>query len=376
MGADRFKKALKGLRGLGRRIPITFHFFPTVPNRLIRDSDHLDAQNVSRDCPPKRVSGAKDELIVHCDPLNSQSAQRPEDTVPPASETHDIPITDLPQPAKHHPIIAPSFTPQRATSGCPVCHGFDPRLHSAEFIRHTELGEEKNALSIAPDLPFSLLWEAEAHYVDDSKFSCPRPGPTPSGHFAPSWSRGSVTCPVRYRETVQHVGSSEQGLNYMVTCKVLDVACELASPDPSYPVQSGRSTITVKGLMSEVRCRVDPDSNGKDLVRNSNDEGADWSIRLTQDVLPPKNMAKEWDKVEETLLFLPVIHYGGQGDKTPHVLTIEGLALRRVAGMMDYFTRVGTLRLQFWAGLGSSLSWQDLLACAASGMAEQVITII
>jgi len=365
-----------------RQIPVSFRIFPPIPEKLSTrpeaSDDHQNSDITLND--PQDI----DNLAI---PKSYCVRDAPFDT-PPTTETNELPehnFNTTPASTSHLPPKLDDSSPTSSKTlgqDCPICCGFDARPHGdgVHLPNITNLSAATHGGNGNPGLPISLLWETNTQDADDNQSSSPRPGLAPSGRRAPSWSRSSVTCPVQYAEIVGHVGSYDnhsKETDCVVTCEVLDAICGLALPDLWSPVESGRSTITVKGLMSEVKCRVDPGSNGKEMVRDALDvSGADWSVRLAQDVLPPRSIAKKWDKVEETFVFLPVVHYGGQWSEETPVLTMEGLALRRMAGVTDCYTRVGAMRLRFWANEGRSLTREDLLMCATEGMAEKIATII
>jgi hypothetical protein len=125
---------------------------------------------------------------------------------------------------------------------------------------------------------------------------------------------------------------------------------------------------------------VDPGSDRSELVGTipkAGDDAVGWSITMTQDILPPSSVAKEWCNVKEKVVFLPIIlHHTSRGNGTRRELAIKGLALRRIAGTSNLFTRIGTVKLRFWTSTGNRESWQDYLGCVATGMAEKIVTIV
>lgn len=420
MGTNNIKRALRALRGFARRFHIVDLPPTTSTKRILQGTEwngdrHTAFSSLST---PSKVHAVGDRDIESFDSAVSHEDREhsygnnktPMETSPPPLEPEqDNPTggrdTDTSLPYQHPSDPPPlSSTTGSLPTGrilksprydCPVCGIFDPRLHgSGKDIQSSHInatvaeeGEENHfASSGKPDLalPLSLLWEAEAVYPDDETSQHarrPRAGPTSAGCFAPSWSPRSVTCPVRrYDGTMQN----PRGDHVIAICRVLDVTCALASLDasefhPGHPVQSGRSAITVQGLVCEVKCRVDPGSSGEEQLQNVEDSNWSVSVRLAQDILPPRSMAERWDRVEERLVFLPVIYRRSPVGEMPHNFTIEGLALRTVAGMADWFTRVGIMALRFGdpeSRESYDRSWKDVLGVLAPRAVERVITII
>jgi hypothetical protein len=373
INADRFKRVARSLRAFSRwRLLTSFHLAPPASEKFAIPApghDKLQETSVSDSLPDNDFSSSYATRDEHNDEHITSAMAGP--TLRSTNATDPTHLLSI----------------HGNRSVCRVCRNFDTRAHgnSKETRNETErdrLGEtaatDKNGeAGRASTLPLLLLWEAEPQN-GHNKPSRSGPNRTPLGHYPPSWSPASVSCPQDYsfegaRQSTT-VSSSE------TLCRVLDVSCELAAPTSSR--DNDRSTLTIQGLMCELECRMDPSSNHIELVQHdpvhslkTDDDVVTWSITMTHDILPPGSIAKEWGDVKEKLSFLPILRRRGR-ESGEDELVVKGLALRRVAGTSDVCTRIGTIKLRFWTSGRGRDSWKDYLGRVATGGGEKIVTII